>query len=386
MQSEIKYFPVNWVDGMKISKSHLLSLQQAVDDQIRDSIATAHLHSDFGLLPFIRNPNDLSVQTDQAGNIKLNARTCLAITPDGSRIQITENQPVTLDISSSELLHIHNIAPSDEALFYIVISVNPYKRVPFGNPVENELPPRNPFTSASYKLDIIPASTLNLAQFETSSLIIGKLIYKRGEFRHALEFVPACTCIRAHPGLIDFYNNTGKALAMIGQSSFLILQKIRSKDQKTPLGSSIYLLAERLGFDTSASLLQYKNTLPDQSPLHLFTLLLRVPNTINDVLSILTAKEREELLSYLGEWSNLAPGELETRTHGFFADFSYVHHDPMLSLSGIHDYVKIISELLSVLSQLEFIGKRKGQSVFIVEHEVARENPDKARSRWSPLS
>ena len=46
----------------------------------------------------------------------------------------------------------------------------------------------------------------------------------------------------------------------------------------------------------------------------------------------------------------------------------------------------MISELFSILSQLEFIGKRKGQSVFIVEHDVAKENTDKSKSRWSPLS
>ena len=65
---------------------------------------------------------------------------------------------------------------------------------------------------------------------------------------------------------------------------------------------------------------------------------------------------------------------------------TYNHNDPLLSLSSLFDYIKMISELFFMLSQLEFIGKRKGRSVLIVEHDVAKENTEKAKPRWSPLS
>ena len=146
------------------------------------------------------------------------------------------------------------------------------------------------------------------------------------------------------------------------------------------------MLSERLGFEISNSLLNFRTIIPDQPPVYLFVLLLRVPDTISAILTILSDKEREELLNYLGEWTNLSPGVLENKTNDFLNNYAYNHNDPILSLSIIYDYIKIISELFSTLSQLEFIGKRKGQSVFIVEHDVARENADKAKSRWSPLS
>ena len=74
MPSEIKHFPVNWVDGMKISKSHLLAFQHAIDDQIRDSISISHSSLNFGLLPYAKIPNDLSINVDQAGNIHINLK------------------------------------------------------------------------------------------------------------------------------------------------------------------------------------------------------------------------------------------------------------------------------------------------------------------------
>jgi hypothetical protein len=386
MPSEIKYFPVNWVDGMKISKNHLLSFQHAIDDQIRDSISTSHSQLSFGLLPFSKNPNDLAFNIDQAGNMHILLKTCIGITPNGSRIQILEDAPLALNIPSSEVLKTHHVAFSDEAMFYITLTVNPFNRIPFGNPVDNELPPRSPYTNAEYHLDILLSQGVNLDQFESSSLIIGKLSYKKGEFKFHQEFIPACTSLRCHPNFTEYYNAVGDALILIERSCFLILQKIRSKDQKTSLSNSIYMLSERLGFVVSSGFLNFKTVIPGQPPVFLFVLLLQVPNTISNILTILTAKEREELLSYLGEWTNMAAGILENKTNDFLNNYTYTHSDPLPSLSFIYDYVKMISDLFSLLSQLEFIGKRKGQSVFIVEHDVAQENADKPKSRWSPLS
>ena len=237
MPSEIKHFPVNWVDGMKISKSHLLSFQHSIDDQIRDSISTSHTSLNFGLLPYGKNSNDLQINVDQAGNIHITLKTCIGITPNGCRIQILEDMPLSLHIPSNELLSGNNIAFSDEAMFYITLTVNPFKRIPFGDPLENELPPRNPFTSPEYRLDLLLSTQVNLNQFESSSLIVGKLSYKKGEFKHHQEFIPASTSLQCHPNLIEFYNAAGDALIQIERSCFLILQKIRLKDQKTSLST-----------------------------------------------------------------------------------------------------------------------------------------------------
>jgi hypothetical protein len=386
MPSEIKHFPVNWVDGMKISKSHLLSFQHSIDDQIRDSISTSHNSLNFGLLPYGKSSNDLQINVDQAGNIHITLKTCIGISPNGCRIQILEDMPLSLHIPSNELLNGNNISFSDEALFYIAVTVDPFKRIPFGNPIENELPPRNPYTNPGYSLHLLLSTQMNLNQIDSSSLIVGKLSYRKGEFKHHQEFIPACTTLLCHPNFIEFYNAAGDALMQIERSCFLILQKIRLKDQKTPLSTSIYMLSEKLGFDISSELLQFKTIIPNQPPVYLFVLLLRIPNIISTILTLLTPKEREEMLTYLGEWTNLSAGNLETRTNDFLLNYAYNHNDPLLALSPVYDYLKMISELFSILSQLEFIGKRKGQSVFIVEHDVAKENTEKTKSRWSPLS
>ena len=38
MLPEIKYLSVNWIDGMKVNKNHFIQLENALNDQLRDSI------------------------------------------------------------------------------------------------------------------------------------------------------------------------------------------------------------------------------------------------------------------------------------------------------------------------------------------------------------
>jgi hypothetical protein len=60
-------------------------------------------------------------------------------------------------------------------------------------------------------------------------------------------------------------------------------------------------------------------------------------------------------------------------------------------LNEIYKSYQAYIQIFQKLAQLEFIGKKKGQSVFVIEQEV-KENkqatvpPAKPNSRWSPLT
>ena len=38
MTETLHYFPVHWIDGMKINKGHFLSVQDSMSDMLRDGI------------------------------------------------------------------------------------------------------------------------------------------------------------------------------------------------------------------------------------------------------------------------------------------------------------------------------------------------------------
>ncbi len=51
MSEPIRSGYVNWIDGMKMSRTHFLELQQAIEDRLRDERARLAYHADHGLLP-----------------------------------------------------------------------------------------------------------------------------------------------------------------------------------------------------------------------------------------------------------------------------------------------------------------------------------------------
>jgi hypothetical protein len=91
MLPDIKHFPLNWIDGMKISSRDFITLENALLDQVRDTTA-GHLHEyNYGLLP-TNHPeadNYPNLVYDYSKN-QLVLKECRALTPSGQRIEITE--------------------------------------------------------------------------------------------------------------------------------------------------------------------------------------------------------------------------------------------------------------------------------------------------------
>ena len=138
-------------------------------------------------------------------------------------------------------------------------------------------------------------------------------------------------------------------------------------------------------FSLSNGILTYKWVIPQQPPIGMIEFLLRLVQNIKTVIDCLTDKEREEMLAYLAEWSELTPGVIENKLNSSI-NLQYNHLEIAQTLTAVDSFYKIVAGLLAKLSQLEFIGKRKGQGVFIDERRV--ESPvvdDKPKSRWSPL-
>ena len=63
MIEKLNHFPVNWIDGMKINKSHFLDVQNFVSDSIRDPVGIHTSMMNYGLLP-VAEPIKMSLIID----------------------------------------------------------------------------------------------------------------------------------------------------------------------------------------------------------------------------------------------------------------------------------------------------------------------------------
>src|ERR1019366_1943604 len=122
MLPPLKYFNVNWVDGMKLSSNHFVEQENALIDHLRDIAALNITSYNYGLLGPVSGDSkslDLKVDVDRTSLLRVHLNKCRALTPSGARIEITganqfnQSKPANLvceynlsGIPSGKVLHI----------------------------------------------------------------------------------------------------------------------------------------------------------------------------------------------------------------------------------------------------------------------------------------
>ncbi|HVM86775.1 MAG TPA: hypothetical protein VMT76_01215 [Puia sp.] len=391
MLGDLNYLPVNWIDGMKISKLHFDQTGQYLQEQLRD-VSAQHLTAyNFGLLA-AEGSFEINVFCDFSQQINIELNACKAVTANGCRIQLLSNDPIKLNTNFKEVAKKFNLQTSQSQSLFIVLTVNVFERIPVGEPLMNENPPRHPFTKADVKLDLVPAEQVNLGQLQTS-LVLGKIVYQNGDLIYQKDYIPPCSSIASLPALEQWHRNFRQQLENWEQYCTRIIQKINSKTQQqqaTTLSASILKLSENMLKYLSSQKLYNQWIISQAAPVHLFVFLLSNIQYINTLLVCYTEKEREEMLNYFAEWTDVQAGSIELATTKSL-QLQYNHFDIQLVFTEIGQIYQLYIQIFQKLSLLDFIGKKKGQNIFVIEQEVKETKPqnppqEKPNTRWSPLS
>ena len=176
----IKHKAVNWIDGMKISKEHLVQQESFFTDSLRDATALQLTRLNYGLLsPTMEGGRSLNVKitVDPSKVIRVHVLECHAVTSAGERIEITGDNAVKINNDADKLTADFDFNETKEKTFYVVLSVNLFARNPVGKPDANEIPPRYPFASPQYIVEVLPES--QISNSTNAILIIGKLQVER---------------------------------------------------------------------------------------------------------------------------------------------------------------------------------------------------------------
>ena len=180
----IKHYPVNWIDGMKISKQHFVQSENALQDHFRDAVAIGIRNHNYGLLspaPDMERSLEIEIEIDPQNIIHVNLNTCRAIAPNGTRIEIVKGSD-TYNYSARKLTasHKHDSTKSEQS-YAIIIQANPLVRVPAGEPDPGEQPARHPFSVPEATVSILPVEQLQPT--DGNYIILSKLINDKGAGR-----------------------------------------------------------------------------------------------------------------------------------------------------------------------------------------------------------
>lgn len=401
MLPDITYYPVNWVDGMKIARRHFTETDQFVVDHLRDATALLLRPDAYGLLP---TPNELGspaafellLSVDVQDEVQARLTQCRAVTAGGVRIEITPTSaPLTLRTSLARLLAAYSLTATEGLRFSLVLAANPFERVPTGTPGPDELPPRHPYTRPSYSLSVVPTNQVSSQSSAAFALVVGELLYAEGALRPVAQYIPPSTALASHPALLQALHQLDFQLSELETDALKVIHKVKLRaDKRSPLADLVRELAERTVLALAQQLTTLRLLAAAQPPNYLLDALLRVAKQIKTSLDMLTEGEREELLKYFEQWSETAPAALLGGLQAAVT-LTYDHHRVQEHLQQQQQLWQMLGVIFRQLSQLEYIGKnREGWQSFINENPVAPRTvfapvPEPTTPggglRWSPI-
>lgn len=381
MIQPIKNFAVNWVDGMKISQKHFTTQENYFLDTIRDAVSFGINEYNYGLLPVRENAAGTAlfdIYNSATNDVQLIIKHCHAITPAGFRIAIND---LSVNVSALPSFNISQLNALAEEHYYILISVNPFDRVASGEFDPEETPPRHISSQPKYHVELVPVSSVNNERSGGNYIVAGRIIFKNGLVNADPSFIPPCTAIHSHSALLNYYNEFAKKMAGIQQFVIRIVQKNSFKNQNSVLAESIKGLCNVMLQQFAANYFYYRNRVHQQAPVHLINVFAQLAHAAYNAIEIIPPKEKEEMLNYCYEWSDVAPHVLLNNLSAV-VEINYNHNNTGEHLHSIGVLLHNLYNITEKLSGLEYIGQHKEN---IVVKEQAITQTVKEKKGWSVL-
>ncbi len=381
----IKYYPVNWVDGMKLNKDHFALSESAMLDAMRDVNNQRITSFNFGLLPAMPGVDrslDYTVDIDRTGLLRVNLKTCRAVTLSGARIEIINIEGQKLHASIGQLNTEFNFLNHNGKNLFVVVSVNPFDRDPFGEPDSAEQPPRYPFSIAKYSLDVIPQDQFN--EIGPFHIPIAKLTVQSNTAQLVDTYVPPVSDLRCLDILNQLYNETDVFLSSIETHTGNILQKIYSKKQTNPLAKTAEYICERMMAYLGVNIMNHRWMHSEMPPVFMFASISSFARIVKNSLEMLSGSGREEFLNYLTDWDefNLQQGEFESLLNDL-VHIEYDHLDIANSVAKTKRFSAVMLQVFSKLAKLDYIGKKEDPGIIVAQRTAKEAEKKTGNSKGS---
>ncbi len=375
---------VNWIDGMKINKDHFIDFENSIVSIINNSEKKYLTPTKFGLLPDFSEDGssiDLSVSIDGQSTIEVQLNKCSAITLGGYQIDINKETIALLEQSGHILKQQYSIN-KDEDAWYVVLTVNPTKRIPIGNSDPDEEPPRHPYILPEYKLDVLPKTEISKQEMGLFHVTLGKISLENEVPTLDENFIPPCTSIQSHADLKFVYTEIGTFLNKMEAYTTHIIQKIFQKKQTNDLAHMVLALSQKVLHYLNMIISEYRIEDKNESPVKMILKLMGLARVIKSNLDVFIGTGKEDLLNYLTDWCDLNQGAFENVLIGMI-ELEYIHTDINDSLYKVSSFTRLMLSLFKRLNELDYIGNKENSHIFVKEEIV--ENKKEVQGRRSFL-
>jgi len=382
MRDQLKHFPVNWIDGMKINKQHFIAQHDAWQDALNDVASLAVSPIRFGVLPPSAESEDtfnVRLSLDNQDVLWVAILSCQAVTPGGIRI----NLPSLSVSGNGETDGIPAVSHQfsegrAENTWWVVLIIHPFEKQPAGSPDLAENPPRFPYVVPAYSIQVISDNQLSQYAGHPYALIIGKILASGNDIRVDQDYIPPSYSISASPDLVSLYTELDQFFASLEVRCSQIVQKILKKNQQNDISELVMFLCDRMMLFLGQTITNMRWTMIHESPAALFAAITSLARVMKNTIDLRIGSGKEEMMNYLCEWCELKQGELEAMLSNL-ANIRYDNNDINKNILKVSLFVKITAKLFETLSKLDFIGKRKDTGIFVKEEQPGITNNQQAK-------
>jgi hypothetical protein len=375
MAKKHSHYFVNWIDGMKINKNHFIGMENAMISQ--QYLANRFLINpyNFGIMPGTDGEQalDVSFTTDAGNHVNVRLNRCKAITSGGVIVDLDTTSADLAEFKVSVDDFDFKSAESASGQYYIVLKINPYNRVPAGNADPAENPPRHPYVLPEYGLYIVPVEQMSRNGYGDFFLVIGKVIIRDNVPVPDKDYIPPCARVSSDERLLAFENRVTGFFNKLESDIMVIIRKIHTKQQKTPLASSVLILSEKIASFQGLFLTGQRLYLKNLPPVSLFEAVACFASYLKNTINAQPPESKEEMINYFSDWCNLKQGELDKLLVDI-PDTIYNHYEISSVLSKCMTFVETMSVLFGTLSTLDYIGKRRDTQIYIKEEEKPKKS------------
>ncbi|PXV63762.1 hypothetical protein CLV62_11211 [Dysgonomonas alginatilytica] len=376
-----KYKLNNWIPGADIEIDQLIKTEDYFTENLIDSLAIEITDTNYGLLPLQSSQNEsckLELELQDKGTARLNLTHCNGITRTGYVIHYdsAHNQPIhtLLDFGLQDT--------EEETLpsyWDVVLTVNPFQRVPLANTGKNKKIPTDLFTASLFSLSVVSAFSSGKNEKGVYNLIIGRIVKNADAFMLDSQYIPPCTEMESHCELIRYNALFGKHLNELERVSCNIIEKIHSRPHKSPLEESVFGICKAIIMYIAEIHFRYRNMSSYSTPVKNITYFSSLASQIQMTLAKLTKTDKEELLKYFQQWNDVTPGAFEEMLKNT-SQIKYNHNDIRPAMTQLEQFLIFITDLWHTLNGLHFIGQHKEN--IVISERIKEPDTPKSTGSW----
>lgn len=358
------HLPVNWVDGMNINKKHFIAQENSF---VQNSMGLANLFVSplsFGLVNSERD--FLWMDIDNDIQLLVNFKPVDIILPSGFQYKFTEGKDSKREFKC-DLPKIES-----DAVYYVVLSVDPFSRRPFGMADATESPVRKPFVTSELKISITEEDELSELLLGLNHLVIGRIVREDQVWSIDSDYIVASTFISSNPALFDVYKQVEIYLSSIEKYSGAIINKIRLKKQDNPLAKALNEICCKLLDFLSITLSKYRISTQYGIPVEMVLLVMDLARIVKNSLDSWQDCGKDDFMTYISDWCNVNEGEFEDSLNQVIKH-RYDHNKIDFSVDRIVKLLSLLEQMLQTLSGLDYIGKKIETDLFVKEETLMEE-------------